>query len=136
MPYGATAEEGVHGHYRSGPLVLALGSLAGWEGERDLAWKLLRQQLTRATDDMSLGRQMVNHWVVPELGVQPVSTPVGMQLGRAAGYARGFQLKGAEGTVSIGIVGDGTTAEGDMHDAMNAASVWRLPLAIVVKPRW
>ena len=30
------------------------------------------------------------------------------------------------------IVGDGTTAEGDMHDAMNAASVWQLPLLIMV----
>ena len=27
-----------------------MGSLAGLKGDRDLAWKLLRQQLTRATD--------------------------------------------------------------------------------------
>jgi 2-oxoisovalerate dehydrogenase E1 component len=32
----------------------------------------------------------------------------------------------------MGIVGDGTTAEGDMHDAMNAASVWSLPVIIMV----
>ena len=32
----------------------------------------------------------------------------------------------------MGIVGDGTTAEGDMHDAMNAASVWDLPFILLV----
>ena len=32
----------------------------------------------------------------------------------------------------MGIVGDGTTAEGDMHDAMNALSVWRLPTILMV----
>jgi 2-oxoisovalerate dehydrogenase E1 component len=126
------AKRSVHGHYRSDGLTLAIGSLAGWTGDRHLAWKLLRQQLTRATDDMSLGRQMVNHWVIPELGVQPTGTPVGMQCGRAAGYARGFQVKGVERTVNIAVIGDGTTAEGDIHDAMNAGSVWRLPFALII----
>lgn len=126
------AKRSIHGHYRSDTVMLPLGNLAGWTGDRELAWKLFRQQLTRATDDMSLGRQMVNHWVVPELGIQPVSTPVGMQLGRAAGFARGFQAKGVDGTVNIGIVGDGSAAEGDTHDAMNAASVWRLPVVVCV----
>ena len=36
-------------------------------------------------------------------------------------------MKGIEDGISMGIVGDGTTAEGDMHDAMNAASVWQVP---------
>ena len=122
----------VHGHYRSDGLALAMGSLKGWRDDRHLAWKLLRQQLTRATDDMSLGRQMVNHWVVPELGIQPVGTPVGMQCGRAAGFARGFQVKGVDETVNVAILGDGSTAEGDVHDAMNAGSVWRLPFVLMV----
>ena len=126
------SKRSVHGHYRSDGLSLAMGSLKKMQGEDDMALKLLRQQLTRATDAMSLGRQMVNHWVVPELGIQPTGTPVGMQLGRAAGYARGFQVKGVERTVNLAIIGDGSSAEGDLHDAMNAGSVWRLPLAVMV----
>lgn len=122
----------LHGHYRSDGLTLALGSLHGLHGEQDLALRLLRQQLTRATDDMSLGRQMVNHWVLPEIGVQPTGTPVGMQLGRCAGYARGFQVKGVEGSINVAVIGDGTSAEGDLHDAMNAGSVWRLPVVYMV----
>jgi 2-oxoisovalerate dehydrogenase E1 component len=126
------AKRSVHGHYRSDGLTLAIGSLKGWTGDRDLSWKLLRQQLTRATDDMSAGRQMVNHWVVPELGIQPTGTPVGMQLGRAAGYARGFQVKNVGATVNLAIIGDGSSAEGDLHDTMNAGSVWRLPVVVMV----
>ena len=75
---------------------------------------------------------MVYHLSMPEIGVLPVQSPVGMQLGKAIGYAKGFQAKGIQDAVTIGIVGDGTTAEGDMHDAMNAASVWRLPTIIMV----
>ncbi|MEM7244179.1 MAG: transketolase C-terminal domain-containing protein, partial [Acidobacteriota bacterium] len=37
-----------------------------------------------------------------------------------------------EGTVNIGIIGDGTSAEGDLHDAMNAASVWQVPVVFCV----
>jgi hypothetical protein len=43
-----------------------------------------------------------------------------------------LRRKGVNDGVTIGIVGDGTTAEGDMHDAMNAASVWKLPTIILV----
>ncbi|MEL6348242.1 MAG: transketolase C-terminal domain-containing protein, partial [Myxococcota bacterium] len=56
----------------------------------------------------------------------------GMQLGKAAGYAKGFHVKGVNDAVTVGIVGDGTTAEGDMHDAMNAASVWQIPFILMV----
>jgi hypothetical protein len=40
---------------------------------------------------MSGGRQMVYHLDMPEVGVLPVQSPVGMQLGKAAGYALGFR---------------------------------------------
>ena len=32
----------------------------------------------------------------------------------------------------MGIIGDGTSAEGDLYDAMNAASVWSTPTIIMV----
>lgn len=75
---------------------------------------------------------MVYHLNIPEAGVLPVQSPVGMQLGKAAGYALGYQRKGIHDAVTMGIVGDGTTAEGDMHDAMNAISVWKLPTIVMV----
>jgi 2-oxoisovalerate dehydrogenase E1 component len=120
---------GIVPHYRSGCLCSMWCDL---QGRENFSLDVIRQQFSKETDSLSRGRQMVYHLSIPEVGILPVQSPVGMQLGKAAGYAKGFKVKGVEGTISIGIVGDGTTAEGDMHDAMNAASVWDLPLIIMV----
>jgi len=116
-------------HYRSGALVSMWLELNGHD---TFALDLMRQQFSKATDTVSGGRQMVNHQHYPRHGVLPVQSPVGMQLGKAAGYAKGYKLLGRTDGVAMAIVGDGTTAEGDMHEAMNAASVWSLPLIIMV----
>ena len=116
-------------HYRSGALCSMWCELNGVD---DFNERMLRQQFSRATDGMSGGRQMVYHLNLPEVGILPVQSPVGMQLGKAAGYALGFKRLGITDGVSMGIVGDGTTAEGDMHDAMNAMSVWQLPMILMV----
>jgi 2-oxoisovalerate dehydrogenase E1 component len=116
-------------HYRSGALCSMWCSLNGVD---DFTLKMLRQQFSRGTDTMSGGRQMVYHLNMPEVGILPVQSPVGMQLGKAAGYAMGFKLKGIEDGVTLAVVGDGTTAEGDLHDAMNAASVWDLPVIVLI----
>lgn len=120
---------GIVPHYRSGAMIGAWCSL---HGDDDFTLRMLRQQFSRATDAMTGGRQMVYHLQIPELGVLPVQSPVGMQLGKAAGFALGLKKRGVKGGLAIGIVGDGTTAEGDMHDAMNAASVWDLPVMVMV----
>lgn len=116
-------------HYRSGALVSMWLELHGHD---TFALDLMRQQFSKGTDAMTGGRQMVNHLHYPDHGILPVQSPVGMQLGKAAGYAKGFKVLGREDGVAMAIVGDGTTAEGDMHDAMNAASVWKLPLIVMV----
>jgi 2-oxoisovalerate dehydrogenase E1 component len=120
---------GIVAHYRSGSLCSMWCELNGVD---DFSLRMLRQQFSRATDSMSGGRQMVYHLNIPEVGILPIQSPVGMQLGKAAGYALGYKTKGITDAVTIGIVGDGTTAEGDMHDAMNAISVWDLPCIVMV----
>ena len=120
---------GIVPHYRSGSLCAMWCELNGRAG---FTQSMLRQQFSKATDEMSAGRQMVYHLHMPEVGILPVQSPVGMQLGKAAGYAKGFHVRGVRDGITVAIVGDGTTAEGDMHDAMNAASVWNLPVMIIV----
>jgi 2-oxoisovalerate dehydrogenase E1 component len=120
---------GIVPHYRSGSFCTHWSAL---QGRTDFTARMLRQQFSRATDDMSGGRQMVYHLNMPDVGILPVQSPVGMQLGKAAGFARGLQLKGIRDGMAVAVVGDGTTAESDMHDAMNAASVWNLPVLIIV----
>ncbi|MCA9320056.1 MAG: hypothetical protein KDB53_04945, partial [Planctomycetes bacterium] len=116
-------------HYRSGCLCSMWCEL---NGKDDFTLTVLRQQFSKDTDTMSRGRQMVYHLDLPEVGILPVQSPVGMQLGKAAGYAMGFRYVGKTGGIAMGIIGDGTSAEGDLHDAMGAASVWKLPVIIMI----
>jgi len=120
---------GIVPHYRSGCLCAMWCHLHGRENyTRDV----LRQQFSKDTDVMSRGRQMVYHLDIKDVGILPVQSPVGMQLGKAAGYALGYKLKGVHDSLTMGIIGDGTSAEGDLHDTMNAVSVWSLPTIVCV----
>ncbi len=116
-------------HYRSGSLCSMWCTL---NGKDDFTLEMLRQQFSKATDRMSRGRQMVYHLSMPEVGILPVQSPVGMQLGKAAGWSLGLRHKGIDDGLAMAVIGDGSTAEGDMHDAMGAAGVWSLPLIIIV----
>ena len=116
-------------HYRNACLATMWCELNGYN---DFTLDLVRQQFSRWTDPMTGGRQMVNHFDRSDLSILPGQSPVGMQLGKAAGYAKGYHVKGIRDGVAMAVIGDGTTAEGDLHDAMNAASVWQLPLIIMV----
>ena len=116
-------------HYRNACLCTMWCELNDY---RDLTLDLVRQQFSKATDPMTGGRQMVNHYDARAIGLLPVQSAVGMQLSKSAGYAKGFKLKGITDGVVMAVIGDGTTAEGDLHEAMNAASVWDLPLIVMI----
>jgi 2-oxoisovalerate dehydrogenase E1 component len=122
------ADLALFGHYRSDALAHMTAVL---RGHKDFVQGYFRQALSRQSDPHSAGRQMVMHLCMPEAGIWPVQSPVGMQLSKAAGYARGLQAK--EGTgLAVAVVGDGTTGESDFHEAAMAASIWKLPLLIIV----
>jgi 2-oxoisovalerate dehydrogenase E1 component alpha subunit len=56
----------------------------------------------------------------------PICIPIATQLPHAAGYALGQRLDGTD-AVTIAYFGDGSTSEGDFHEAANLAGVWRAP---------
>lgn len=126
---GDVSKFGFCGHYRSGTLFSMWCELTG---RQDVVKDVIRQQFSRATDPFSGGRNMVNHMLDMERGLLPIQSALGMNLGKAAGYGQAMRLSGvADGFVAAAI-GDGTTAEGDTHDAMNAISVWSLPMCVMV----
>jgi len=59
-----------------------------------------------------------------------VSIPVGTQLLHAVGAAWAFKLRN-EKKVSMVYFGDGATSEGDFHEAMNFAGVFKVPCIFV-----
>jgi len=60
----------------------------------------------------------------------PNSVPVGSQMLHAAGLAYGLAQQGAQRTV-LTYFGDGATSEGDFHEALNFAGVFRCPVVFV-----
>ena len=57
---------------------------------------------------------------------------LGPQLSLAAGVALRHKLLG-EQKVSLAFTGDGGTSEGDFHEALNIAAVWKLPVIFVIE---
>ncbi|MBI5764579.1 MAG: thiamine pyrophosphate-dependent dehydrogenase E1 component subunit alpha [Planctomycetes bacterium] len=66
------------------------------------------------------------------VNILPICGPVATQLQHAAGVAWGLKLSGTRDAV-VAFVGDGGTSEGDFHEAMNIAGVFRLPLVTIVQ---
>lgn len=62
----------------------------------------------------------------------PVSVPIASQLLHATGIGYAIQYKN-EKEVVFAIVGDGGTSEGDFHEALNFASVWKVPVVFIVQ---
>ncbi|MBZ4320025.1 thiamine pyrophosphate-dependent dehydrogenase E1 component subunit alpha [Streptomyces huiliensis] len=64
--------------------------------------------------------------------VAPLATPLATQLPHAVGLAHAARLKGDD-VVALAMVGDGGTSEGDFHEALNFAAVWRAPVVFLVQ---
>ncbi|MFI6640520.1 pyruvate dehydrogenase (acetyl-transferring) E1 component subunit alpha [Streptomyces sp. NPDC050504] len=67
-----------------------------------------------------------------ELRIAPLSTPLATQLPHAVGLAHAARIKGDD-VVALAMVGDGGTSEGDFHEALNFAAVWRAPVVFLVQ---
>ncbi|QFZ19340.1 thiamine pyrophosphate-dependent dehydrogenase E1 component subunit alpha [Saccharothrix syringae] len=64
--------------------------------------------------------------------VGPQCTPLATNTLHAVGFAHAARLKG-EDTAALVFVGDGATSEGDTHEALNFAGVWRAPVVFLVQ---
>lgn len=64
--------------------------------------------------------------------VAPISIPIGTQGLHAVGAAMAAQRLGEE-SVTLTFMGDGATSEGDAHEALNFAAVFKAPCVFVVQ---
>jgi pyruvate dehydrogenase E1 component alpha subunit len=84
------------------------------------------ETLTLLRGDWHSGYDPYEHKVAPQ------STPLATQLPHAVGVAHAARLKG-EDTVVMALVGDGGTSEGDFHEALNFAAVFKAPVVFFVQ---
>ena len=64
--------------------------------------------------------------------VAPISIPIGTHGLHAVGAAMAAQRL-AEDSVSVAFLGDGATSEGDAHEALNLASVYKAPCVFFIQ---
>ncbi len=64
--------------------------------------------------------------------VAPQCTPLATNTLHAVGLADAARRKG-EDAVALVLVGDGATSEGDTHEALNFAAVWRAPVVFLIQ---
>jgi len=87
-------------------------------------------------EDNIKGRQMPVHYSYRDGRFISVSSPVGTQFSQAVGVALASRYKGLD-EVTITWIGDGASAEGDYHYALNFASVYNAPVILnVVNNQW
>jgi acetoin:2,6-dichlorophenolindophenol oxidoreductase subunit alpha len=114
-------DDAVAPHYRD-PFVVYL--MRGAE-----MWRLACQVLGKA-DGYNKGRSVPFNGPL-ELNVVPwVAGDLGTTLGTATGAALAFQQEGGD-RVCVCSFGDGTANRGDLHEALNLAASWRLPIVYV-----
>ncbi len=72
------------------------------------------------------------HFGALEHGIVGMISHLGPQLSLAAGVALAHKLR-QENKVSLAFTGDGATSQGEFHEALNVASVWKLPVIFVIE---
>jgi 2-oxoisovalerate dehydrogenase E1 component len=123
-------------YYRDRALMLGLGMTA-----QEMLWSSVGAE----ADPNSHGRQMPSHWGSVKLNVPSQSSCTGSQALHAVGAAEASyrasllkelqdKVKGFEGDEVVYMsIGDGTTSEGEVWEALNTACNLKLPVIFLVE---
>ena len=84
------------------------------------------------TPGFTKGRDRSFHFGTQEYNIVGMISHLGPQLGVADGIALANLLK-KNNQVTAVFTGEGGTSEGDFHEALNVASVWKLPVIFCVE---
>ncbi len=97
--------------------------------------EMMNQIYSNARDPMK-GRQLPVMYSSKAHGFFSVSGNLGTQFSQAVGWAMASAYKG-DSRLAYAYIGDGSTAEGDFHQALLFASVYRAPVILnIVNNQW
>jgi 2-oxoisovalerate dehydrogenase E1 component alpha subunit len=96
---------------------------------------MMNQIYSNAADPIK-GRQLPIMYSARDYGFFTISGNLGTQVPQAVGWAMASAYKGDD-KIAISWIGDGATAEGDFHNALTFASVYRAPVILnIVNNQW
>jgi 2-oxoisovalerate dehydrogenase E1 component alpha subunit len=91
---------------------------------------MINQIFSNAKDPQQ-GRQTPILFTARDYGFYSVSGNVGSRFGHAVGWAMASAYK-HDDKIALAYIGDGTTAEGDFHEALTFASVYHAPVILCI----
>ena len=104
---------------------LALKFAAGLTAEQ-----VMRSFMGKEGDPYSNGRQFPLQGADIPNNIIQISNVVAAGLTQSVGYAMACKMRG-EGTVALVYFGDGASSQGETHEAMNFASIHKLPVVFI-----
>lgn len=123
---------GVTKALQEGEYVLPLHRNLGVFTSRNIPLERLFMQWQGKEKGFSKGRERSFHFGTNAYHIVGMISHLGPQLCVANGIALAHLLKG-EKKISVAFTGEGGTSEGDFHEALNVASVWKLPVIFVIE---
>jgi len=99
---------------------------------RGVELKPLLCQLMGKAGGFTHGRDRTFHFGLPEKRIIGMISHMAAMLPVACGLGLAARLKGEDFAVAA-FAGEGATREGDFHEALNLASVWKLPVIFLVE---
>jgi 2-oxoisovalerate dehydrogenase E1 component len=123
---------GVAAALRDDDWVLPMHRNLGIFTARELDLPRLLRQLLGKDGGLTKGRDRTFHFGQLEKKIVGMISHLGAMLPVANGLALAARLRG-ETRVAAAFTGDGATSEGDFHEALNLAAVWKLPVLFVIE---
>jgi 2-oxoisovalerate dehydrogenase E1 component alpha subunit len=103
---------------------------------RDYPLKLMMCQVYSNRGDPLKGRQLPIMYSTREYGFFSISGNLATQYPQAVGWGMASAIKG-DSRIAAAWIGDGATAEGDFHNALTFAAVYRAPVVLnIVNNQW
>ncbi|MDG3438986.1 thiamine pyrophosphate-dependent enzyme [Nitrospirillum amazonense] len=102
-----------------------------WLWARDYPMLDLVNQIFSNEGDPLKGRQLPILFSARDYGFYSLSGNLGTRFSQAVGWAMASAYRG-DTKIALAYVGDGTTAEGDFHEALTFAAVYRAPVILCV----
>ncbi|WP_299886790.1 dehydrogenase E1 component subunit alpha/beta [uncultured Lacinutrix sp.] len=99
---------------------------------REIPLNRLFSQWQGKANGFTKGRDRSFHFGTQEYNIVGMISHLGPQFGVADGIALASKLKDKKQVTAV-FTGEGGTSEGDIHEALNVASVWQLPVLFCIE---
>lgn len=99
---------------------------------RNMPLRKLFAQWQGSSEGYSKGRERSFHFGSRAHHICGMISHLGPQLAIADGVSLAYKLR-SDKKVSLAFTGEGGTSEGDFHEALNVAAVWKLPVIFLIE---